>query len=145
MENLYLWIKAAHVISVIFWMAALLYLPRLFVYHHQSIPGGEMEQALIGQERRLTKIILTPAMISSFVFGLALLHYVISAGGQYGWLVVKLIALLGLFAIHGMMSADRKKFERGERPRTEKTYRILNEVPALLTIVIVIMAVVKPF
>lgn len=145
MENLYLWIKAAHVISVIFWMAALLYLPRLFVYHHQSIPGGEMEQALIGQERRLTKIILTPAMISSFVFGLALLHYVISSGGQYGWLVVKLIALLGLFAIHGMMSADRKKFERGERPRTEKTFRILNEVPALLTIVIVIMAVVKPF
>lgn len=145
MENLYLWIKAAHVISVIFWMAAMLYLPRLYVYHHQSIPGGEMEKALLGQERRLLKIIMTPAMIASLVFGLILTHYVIASGAIGLWFIVKILALLGLFAIHGIMSADRKKFERGERPRTEKTYRVLNEVPAIMAIIIVIMAVVKPF
>ena len=139
------WLKAFHVVAVIFWMAGMMYLPRLFVYHHMSIPGGEMESALIGQERRLLKIIINPAMITAFLFGLLLL--VINHGelGRFSWLWVKLAALVGMFYIHGILSADRKKFEAGQRPRTEKFYRVLNEVPAILIIIIVVLAVARPF
>ena len=143
--NLTPWFKALHVIAVIFWMAGMMYLPRLYVYHSQAIPGGEMEKALIGQERRLLKIIINPAMIAAFIFGLVLVVARHDQLGGFSWLWVKLAAVFVMFYIHGVLAADRKKFERGERPRTEKFYRMLNEVPALLIIIIVIMAIVEPF
>lgn len=139
------WIKALHVIAVIFWMAGMMYLPRLYVYHSQAIPDGEMEKALIGQERRLLKIIINPAMIIAFLFGLILIVLRHDQLAGISWLWLKLIAVFILFYIHGILAADRKKFERGERPRSEKFYRMLNEVPALLIIIIVIMAIVEPF
>ena len=104
-----------------------------------------MEKALINQERRLLRIIINPAMILAFVFGLILIVLRHDQLFGFSWLWVKLIALFAMFYIHGLLSADRKKFERGERPRSEKFYRILNEVPAFLIIIIVIMATVEPF
>ncbi len=139
------WIRAAHIISVIFWMAGMLYLPRLFVYHHQAEPGGELDATLKVQERRLLRIIMNPSMIAAFIFGIMLLSMRLEALTSSGWLHIKLLAVFILMGYHGMLAADRKKFERGERPRTEKFYRIANEVPPLLTILIVIMAVVEPF
>jgi len=139
------WIRALHIISVIFWMAGMMYLPRLYVYHSMAKPGGEMEKALIQQERRLLKIIINPAMIAAFVFGAIMVVFRADQLGGFSWLWVKLIAVFGLFYVHGLLAADRKKFARGERPRSEKFYRLLNEIPAFLIIIIVIMAVVEPF
>ena len=139
------WIKAIHVIAVIFWMAGMMYLPRLYVYHSQAIPDGEMEKALIGQEKRLLKIIINPAMIVAFLLGVILVALRHDQLAGFSWLWVKLVGVVGLFYVHGILSADRKKFARGERPRSEKFYRMLNEVPALLIIIIVIMAMVEPF
>lgn len=139
------WIKALHVIAVIFWMAGMMYLPRLYVYHWISEPDGEMEKALIGQEHRLLKIIINPAMMISFIFGLILVVLRHDQLASISWLWVKLVAVFALFYVHGILAADRKKFARGERPRSEKFYRVLNEVPAILIIIIVIMAIVEPF
>lgn len=139
----YLWIKAAHIIAVIFWMAAMMMLPRFFVYHSGAAPGGELETQMQEAERRLIKIIMTPAMVAAFLFGLLLIGFNVS-GGLPLWLIVKLALIFGLMGYHGVLSVDAKKFARGERPRSEKTYRLLNEVPAVLIIGIVILAIVKP-
>lgn len=138
----YDWFRAIHIMFVIFWMAGMLYLPRLYVYHSGAELGGELDQTLKLQEKRLLRIIINPAMIIAFITGLCL---IVIKWGTGGWLHVKLLAVFILFWFHGILAADRKKFERGERPRSEKFYRISNEVPALLTILIVIMAVVEPF
>lgn len=147
--DFYIWGKALHLVAVIYWMAGLLYLPRLYVYHSKAVPGGELEAALLIQERRLLKIIMNPAMIVAFILGLYLVGKNISMGtignGAGGWLIAKLFLVFGLMGYHMVMAGDRKKFERGERPRSEKTYRMLNEIPALVTIPIVIFAIVKPF
>lgn len=143
--DFYTWAKAFHVIAVIFWMAGLLYLPRLFVYHSGAKPGGELETVLLIQERRLLKIIMNPSMIVAFILGLYLVGANVAAGSFGLWLVIKLALVFGLMGYHMVMAGDSKKFARGERPRSEKTYRILNEIPALATIPIVIMAIVKPF
>ena len=145
MSAYYEWFRALHIISVIFWMAGLLYLPRLFVYHHQAKKNGELEATLILQERRLLRIIMNPAMIAAFIFGILLLVARGDVFSQGLWLFIKLGLVFGLMGYHGMLSADRKKFESGERPRTEKFYRVANEIPALVTIVIVILAVIEPF
>ena len=145
MSEYYEWIRAVHIFTVIFWMAGLLYMPRLFVYHSKAKPGGELDETLKLQERRLLKIIMNPAMIVAFFFGLMLVYLRRDVLTTDIWLYVKLAGVFILFGIHGMLSADRKKFERGERPRSEKFYRMINEVPALLTILIVIMAVIEPF
>jgi len=139
------WIRALHIAAVIFWIAGMLYLPRLYVYHHQSIPGGEMEMALIGQERRLLRIIIIPAMIAAFVFGSIMIWMNWVNYSYEPWFWLKILSVFIIFYIHGIYAADRKKFARGERPRSEKFYRMMNEVPAVLTIFIVIMAVVEPF
>ena len=143
--DFYDWGRALHIIAVIFWMAGLLYLPRLYVYHSSAKPGGELEVALLIQERRLLRIIMNPAMIVAFFLGLYLIGKNVAMGALGLWLLVKLILVFLLMGYHMVMAADRKKFERGERPRSEKTYRILNEVPALMTIPIVILAIVQPF
>lgn len=140
----YLTVKALHIVAVIFWMAGMLYLPRLFVYHHQASAGGELETALLTQERNLLRIILNPALIAVWVLAIVMLVSN-SALWSSGWFHVKLLLVLLLSGVHGFYAASAKKFGRGERPRSEKFWRIMNEVPAIAVIVIVLLAVVKPF
>jgi len=145
MSDPYLWIKAFHIIAVIFWMAGLLYLPRLYVYHSQAVIGGEMDTALKIQERNLLHIIMNPAMIVSFLLGLVLIGYRLEAMTGSFWLPLKLIMVFGLVGFHGFLAGQRKKFERGERPRSEKFFRMINEIPSIAAIFIVILAIVEPF
>jgi putative membrane protein len=144
LSSIYLWIKAAHLIFVIAWMAGMMYLPRLFVYQHQSEPGGEAEKYFIQMQRRLLKGIINPSMVLVWVLGILMLiasPAILSAG----WFHVKLAFVVAISAVHGFYAASRRKFEKGERPRSEKFWRIMNEVPFLALIVIVIMVIVKPF
>jgi putative membrane protein len=142
----YLWLKAFHIIAVMAWMAGMLYLPRLFVYHCQTEPGSEMSEKLKIMERRLMKVIINPAMIVAFILGIILM-IVTKAGAPGGlmWFHYKAALLVGLFTVHGMLSKYRKAFEKDQNKKSEKFYRILNEVPTLLMIGIVVLAVVKPF
>jgi len=142
MAEVYLWIKALHVISVIAWMAGLFYLPRLFVYHSKAEIGSGMSDTFKIMERRLLRAIMTPAMIASWLFGLALVHVL---GDVPGWLIVKLGAVLILTAFHMLLARYVRRFGVEQRPKSERYFRIINEVPTVLLIVIVIMAVVKPF
>jgi len=141
----YAWIKAVHVIAVISWMAGLLYLPRLFVYHCAAAPGSETSETLKVMERRLLRAIMTPAMTVSWICGLIML----AAGGEAlwseTWMIVKLVGVLALSAAHREMAKWRKDFEADRNTRGDKFYRIANEVPTLLMIVIVIMVIVQPF
>ncbi|MGB0907284.1 MAG: protoporphyrinogen oxidase HemJ [Maricaulaceae bacterium] len=145
MSNYYEWFRAGHIIFVIFWMAGLLYLPRLFVYHSKAILSGEMEESLKVQERNLMRIIMNPSMIGALIFGGLLLTVRADAMTTGFWLPLKLLLVFGLFGYHGMLSGDLKKFQRGERPRSEKFYRVANEVPSITAIFIVLLAVVEPF
>ena len=138
-----LWVKALHVISVIAWMAALLYLPRLLVYHADSAIGSEKSETFKVMERRLLFAIATPAMIATLVFGawLATLMGVWSDT----WLGAKLVFVLALAAYHGLLSRWVRAFAADRNTRPARFYRIANEVPTLLMIVVVILAAVKPF
>ena len=140
-----LWIKALHIISVIAWMAGLLYLPRLFIYHTDAEAGGELSETLKIMERRLLRIIMNPAMISSFVFGGLLLMNMGEGAWQEGWLHAKLVFIVGLFAMHMAMARWRREFAEDRNTRSQKFYRFANEAPTLLMIGIVILAVVRPF
>ena len=144
MFNLYLWIKAFHIIAVIFWMAGLLYLPRLFVYHHQSEIGGELEFKMIEAEQKLLRIIMNPAMMIAVIFGFILIGYNITNLTTTLWLPLKLLLVIFLIGYHIFLSRQRKLFEVGKRPKSEKFFRRINEIPAIITIIIVIMVVVKP-
>jgi len=141
--DLYLWVKSVHVISIIAWMAAILYLPRLFVYHVAAPVGSEQSETFKVMERRLLKAIMTPAMISSWIFGLW-------AAGQIGafsqgWFHAKLLLVVLMSGAHGYLAVCVKKFARDENTKSAKFYRILNEVPTLLMIAVVILVIVKPF
>lgn len=141
MVNLYLIVKSLHIISVISWMCGMLYLPRLFVYHTKAKPGGELDQTLQTMERKLLRIIINPAMIASFIFGV----WLISIVGFSGiWLHIKLTLVLILSGFHGFLAKCRKDFEKGINKRSEKFYRIINEVPSILMIAIVFLAILKP-
>jgi len=142
-EDSYLWFKALHVISVMAWMAGLFYLPRLYVYHTNAEKGSELSETLKIMERRLLRAIMHPAMVSSVIFGtLVLLE--IDAWDQ-GWLHVKLTCVVGLIIFHFMLGKYRMDFLADNNQKTEKFYRMINEVPTLLMIVLVIMVIVKPF
>lgn len=141
MFDAYLLIKAFHLIAVIFWMAGLLYLPRLFVYHSAAEIGGELEAKMEEAERLLLRIIMNPAMIVAFVLGLILIGYNVPTPL---WLVVKILLAFSLIAYHGFLAKTRKGFLDGGRPRSEKFFRRINEIPALVTIAIVVLAIVKP-
>lgn len=145
MSEYYEWFRAVHLIAVIFWMAGLLYLPRLYVYHSTAALGGELDETLKIQERRLLKIIMNPSMIAAFIFGVILIGLRADVFSTSVWLYIKLAGVFALIGFHGMLSADRKKFEAGQRPRSEKFYRMINEVPPIIAIIVVIMAVVEPF
>jgi putative membrane protein len=143
LSTTYLWLKAGHVIFVIFWMAGLFMLPRYFVYHQESEPGSAEELRWIDREAKLRKIILTPAMLLTWVLGI-LTAIAIGAFSE-GWLHAKLLLVIGLSGYHGWLVAYSKKLARGERPLTGKALRLLNEVPGLAIAVIVVLVVVKPF
>jgi len=143
---MYEWFKALHLIAVIFWMAGLLYLPRLFVYHSASKPGGELEAKMIEAAEKLMRIIMNPAMMVSFILGLILLFGYNGSNiiGSF-WLPIKLAFVFALIGYHIFLSKQRRLFANGQRPRSEKFFRRINEIPAIFTIIIVIMAIVKPF
>lgn len=138
----YYWIKALHVISVMAWMAGMLYLPRLFVYHASAKPGSELSETLKVMERRLLRAIINPAMFAAFLFG-GLLLFV--QDWSQGWLHAKIVLVLLMGAIHGALSRWRRDFAADRNTRPARFYRIANEVPTLVLIAIVILVVVKPF
>ncbi len=140
----YLWIKALHIISVIAWMAGMLYLPRLYVYHCAVGPESEAAAMLKVMERRLLRFIINPAMVAAFVFGGGLLAIDGLVDWSAWWIYAKLILLLAMTAVHGMFALWRKHFEANANRHPARVYRIANEVPTLLMIGIVILAVVKP-
>lgn len=139
----YLLIKAVHIIFVIFWMAGLLMVPRFFAYHHTSASDSDESQKWIEREARLFKIILNPGMIITLILGLLLVT--ITGVDQTIWFSIKFVLVIMMMGFHMMMAGQRKKFARGERPKSEKYFRIMNEVPSILIIIIVMLAVVKPF
>lgn len=141
----YSWLKAFHLIAVISWMAGLLYLPRLFVYHVEAPKGGELSETLKTMEHRLLRYIMNPAMIVMWLLGITMIvaNSAVMTGG--GWLHVKLFLVILLSGFHMACSVWRKKFARDENVKSQKFFRIANEVPTVLMIIIVILAVVKPF
>ena len=140
----YLWLKAFHIIAVVAWMAGLFYLPRLMVYHRRTAIGGEVSETFKVMERRLLKAIMYPAMGLSWVLGLSLIWVTDAFANLSLWLVVKLIAVVAMTVFHQWLAYFVKAFAEDERPRDERFFRMINEVPTVLLIVIVIMAVVKP-
>lgn len=141
----YLWARALHTISFIAWMAGLLYLPRLYVYHCQQVVGSEASETFKTMERRLLRAIMNPAMIATFVFGGILIWYLGSDAWTMGWLHAKLTLVVAMAAMHGVMAKWRKDFAADRNRHSETFYRVMNEVPTVLMIVIVILAVLKPF
>jgi protoporphyrinogen IX oxidase len=139
----YLWVKAAHLIFVIFLMAGLFMLPRFFVYHQETPAGSDEDRKWIDRERKLLKIILNPSLVLVWVLGL-LLAYDIGAWTM-GWFHLKLLLVVGLSGYHGWLSGYARKLARGERTLTDKKLRMLNEVPGIAVAVIVILVIVKPF
>lgn len=140
---IYFWLKAGHLIFVIFWMAGLFMLPRYFVYHQEAAPGSPEEALWIERERKLLKIILVPSIGVVWVLGL-LLAFTIGAWTQ-GWFHAKLLLVLALSGYHGWLAGYAKKLARGERPLDGRKLRMLNEVPGIAAAIIVVLAVVKPF
>jgi putative membrane protein len=142
-SGLYPWIKALHIIAVIAWMAGMLYLPRLFVYHCEAEPGSRQSETFKVMERRLLRAIINPAMIATWVFGLWLAW----DAGFFSdpWLHAKLALVVAMSAVHGYFARCVRAFAADRNARPQRFYRMLNEVPTLLMIVIVILVVVKPF
>jgi putative membrane protein len=139
----YEWVKALHVIAVIAWMAGMLYLPRLFVYHCEAEPGSRQSETFKVMERRLLRAITTPAMIATWLLGLGLAWQ----GGWFEshWLQTKIVLVLALSGIHGMLARWVRDFAADRNRNSQRFYRIINEIPAVLMVGIVILAVVKPF
>ena len=142
-DGSYMWIKAAHVIAIISWMAGMLYLPRLFVYHCEAKPGSELSETLKIMERRLLRVIINPAMGFSWALGLWLAW----RGGYLmaGWFHAKLALVILLSGFHGHLSAAVRRFAEDANTVPVRRWRLLNEVPAVLMIGIVILVIVKPF
>jgi len=140
---MYEWIKAFHVIAIIAWMAGMLYLPRLFVYHCEAESGSKQSETFKVMERRLLKAIINPAMIVSWLLGI----WLVWQGGWYasGWFHAKLALVLALSAVHGAFVRWVRDFAADKNRHTKKFYRIINELPTILMIGIVLLVVLKPF
>jgi putative membrane protein len=140
---MYEWLKAFHLIAAIAWLAGMLYLPRLFVYHCEADPGSRQSETFKVMERRLLRFIINPAMIATWLLGL----WLVWQGGMYraGWFEVKFVLVLALSGAHGVFVRCVKDFAADRNRRSQKYYRIINEIPTVLMIAIVILAVVKPF
>jgi putative membrane protein len=141
--NAYLWVKAAHVTFVIFWIAGLFLLPRFYVYHHATAPGSAEDRAWIEREARTRAIILTPALLIVWVLGLALAFHL--GAWSMGWFHGKLLLVVLLSGYQGWLGAYGRKLARGDRPLENRTLRIMNEVPGIMTAIIVVLVIVKPF
>ena len=141
----YDWLKAFHIIAVISWMAGMFYLPRLFVYHAEKAEvGSDLDTTFQTMELKLLKVIMNPAMVATWVFGLLL----IALGGfdfVSAWAWIKLIAVIAMTGMHGWLSARRKDFAAGTNQLKGRTYRLMNEVPTVLMFIIVIFVIVRPF
>lgn len=140
----YEWVKALHVVSVMSWMAGLLYLPRLFVYHCGAAAGSETSETFKVMERRLLRAIMNPAMIASYVFGVWMLILTPEWLSQ-PWMHAKLTAIVGMTAMHMLMSRWRRGFAEDRNARSHRFYRAMNEIPTALMVAIVILVIVKPF
>lgn len=140
----YNWLKVLHILSFTAWMAGMLYLPRLFVYHHGAEAGGEAAQTLTVMEGKLLKLIMNPALAATWIFGLLMLAAMPSWGND-GWFIIKFLAVLALSGLHGFFAASAKKFAAGEKPRSGRFWRMINEAPFALLAVIVAMVILKPF
>jgi len=146
LSSAYPWIKSLHVISVIAWMAGLFYLPRLFVYHTESVEAGTETDVLFQtMERKLLKLIMNPSMIASWLFGLLLVLTpgIVDWGSVWAW--AKLAGIVGMTWFHMWCGARRKEFIDGTNTRTGRQYRLMNEVPTVLMIVIVVSVIARPF
>lgn len=140
----YLWLKAFHIICVLSWMAGMLYLPRLYVYHAETEKGSTTSETFKVMERRLLRYIINPAMITSWIFG-GLMLWANPDLLQQGWMHVKLTALIGMQIVHALLARWRRHFAQDRNVHSARFYRIWNEVPTVLMIVIVLQAVLKPF
>ena len=138
-----LWVKALHIISVIAWMAGMLYLPRLFVYHAEATRGSEASEIFKVMERRLLKAIVNPSMILVFLTGFTLVY--LTGDWRDGWWQAKFILVLGVAGLHGYFARCVRSFAEDRNERPARFYRFLNEAPTILMIFIVVLAVVKPF
>lgn len=138
---MYEWLKVLHIISFVSWFAGLFYLPRLFVYHSENAEHNHTCKTLETMEYKLLKYIMNPAMIATWLFGIGLIHYV----GSGGWLHTKILLVIFLSAYHMYLGVVRKKLINNPAQHTSKYFRIINEVPTILLILIVILVVVKPF
>jgi putative membrane protein len=135
-------LKALHIISVISWMAGLLYLPRIFFYHCDAEAGSKMDETFKVMERRLYRFIMTPAMIATWLFGLWLISFI---GFNHGWLHAKLLLVGMLTACHFYFGQLLKAFAQGQNKKSKKFFRLINELPTVLMIGIVLLAIIKPF
>jgi putative membrane protein len=139
------WLRALHIIAVISWMAGLLYLPRLFVYHCTAAPGSEMSETFKRMEDRLSKVIMFPAMLATLALGLSMLAIPGYLAGAGAWLWLKLALVAGLLIMHRQMVVWRNAFARDANDHPQRFFRIANEIPTLLMIGIVILVAVRPF
>lgn len=139
----YLWVKAGHITFVIFWMAGLFMLPRLYVYHQESVPGSAEERQWIERERRVRSIILTPAMVIVWALGLMLAFHL--AAFREPWFIAKFALVIALTGYQGWLAGYGRKLAAGERPVSGKTLRMINEIPGIAAALIVVLVVVRPF
>lgn len=144
MADYYLWYKSIHVIAAISWMAAILYLPRIFVYHTRVKVDSEMDKTFKVMEKKLLRIIMTPSMVVTYIFGIINAYiYGFSVLGM--WFHIKMVAVLGMTVMHGLCARWVRIFANGNNKNSEKFYRMINEIPALFMIIAVIMVIVKPW
>jgi protoporphyrinogen IX oxidase len=141
----YPWIKSAHIVSIVAWMAGLLYLPRLYVYHSMAPSGSDRSETFKVMERRLQKAIMTPAMIATWAFGLLLAATPGVVDWRMGWVWAKLAVVLGLTMFHALLSGWGKGFTMDRNQRSTRFFRAVNELPTVALIAIVVLVVVKPF
>ena len=142
---MYEWVKAFHVISVIAWMAGMMYLPRLFVYHAESTVGSDKSETFKVMERRLYRGIITPAMLATWIFGLWLAFGFGIVDFSMGWMWLKAAMVIALSGVHGWYGALLRTFQQDRNTRSHKFFRAINEIPFVIAIVIVIAVIVKPF
>ena len=145
MSALFPWIKVMHIVSVVAWMAGLLYLPRLYVYHADAAPGSDKAETFKVMERRLLRGIMHPAMVGTYLFGILLAATPGVVAWNQGWIYVKLAGVAGLTWFHVLLARWREEFAAGRNHRRARFYRFINEVPTLILILIVVMVVVRPF
>lgn len=139
----YAWLKAGHVIFVIFWIAGMFMLPRFYVYHQEAVPGSDEEKKWIERERRLRTIIISPAMTLVWVLGLALVY--VTEAWREGWFLAKFAIVLALSGYHGWMVGYGRKLAAGQRPVSGTALRIMNEIPGIAVVLIVVLVIVRPF